>query len=905
MHKYLSYFIIVSVLQCLGYASFGQTLDDVVVNQNYRGQTIQEILYNLSSKYSVQIHVPIRLLPPQRLDVVFSDQPIPEVIEKLLEKTDLTYFIYRDYGIIIGTPEIINQHYQASYYQALENTLRASAQSGQNEIISIGDIQQLSPTGKAQLSGTIKDTVTKEPIAGATLYFPDVQLGSSTGSVGEFVLTLPTGRHLLQLQYIGYEPQELELEIFGDGELDILMTKSAVDLEEVLVRAQSADVNVESAQIGVARLDVKALEKLPTLLGETDVVRSLLLQPGVSTVGEGATGFNVRGGEVDQNLVMVDEGFIFNSSHALGFFSSFNADLISQVALYKGNIPAQFGGRLSSVLDVEMRDGNFRKFKLKGGLGPVSSRISVEGPILKDKSSFIIGLRSTYSDWILQRINVPAVKRSSAFFYDANIRYTHRINSNNILILSAYGTQDEFTFDQQFGFDYQTLMGQVIYKTIFNENLFSSLSLTGSQYQSRQFDLEGVDASVLNNDISYLKLKDQLSFSPGNQLKIDLGASGIFYWIAPETLDPLDERSLVRPQVIEPEKGLETAAFLNADWMISPVLQLSGGLRLSWYTYLGPKTVYQYTSDGIFDLKNSTGKQNLTGSIATYANLEPRLSLRYRLRGEASIKAGYSRVAQYINQLSDSSTPTPTSKWQLSTAYIRPQTAHNASVGYFRNFRNNSWESSAEVFGRYIDDLFDYKNFAELSTNDHLETELLTGRGRAYGLELSLKKNDGFLHGWINYTLARTEREVEGINRGNWYPANIDQTHNMTLVANLQFNQRNTVTINFNYITGRPTTPPTGSYTGPNGLVIPVYTQRNQLRIPDYHRLDIAYTVGKGYNKKKKFKTSWTFSIYNLYGRRNAFSVYFTQKPFNAPTANRLSVLGNAFPSLSFNIESF
>ena len=878
---------------------------DLRINAIIQDQPVARILETIESQHPVRFFFKADELPTRKITANFSDTRLEEALNEMLSGSTVSFFLYREGAVIIAPEWMINEVFSANYYKALEESISGSETSReeQKEII-IGDISQLRPSGKAAVSGTVVDAESGEPIIGATILWTQLGSGTATDADGAFTAELPTGKLEMKVQYVGYQDMIREVTVLSDGELNIKLNTEAVNLQEILVRADAPDDNVESAQIGVTRLDVQEIKKLPALLGEVDVVNSLLLYPGVSTVGEGASGFNVRGGEVDQNLILQDDGFIFNVSHALGFFSTFNADLISNVELYKGNIPAQFGGRLSSVLDVEMRDGDYEDFHLKGSIGAISSKISLEGPVIKGTSSFIGGFRSSYTDWILKRIDVPEVQKSSAFFYDANFRYSHRLNDKNTLTLAAYSAQDEFTYNEDFGFEYGTQMGQLILRSIFNDNFYSRFSLTASKYNSSQFDFGGLNASRLDNDLSYFKFKEQLTLTPKEGLKLDAGISSVLYQVDPGSRSPYGPESQLVASSLEEEKGLESAAFANAEWEISPALLVSAGLRFSLYQYLGPQTVFEYR-DGIptnaAAIIDSTRYDG--GSIASYSSLEPRISMRYRLNASLSVKAGYSRTSQFINQIFNSASPTPTSQWQLSTNYIQPNRSHNMSFGIFKNFSDNTWETSAEVFYRSIDQLYDYKDFAQLTVNDHLETELRNGIGRAYGLELSVKKKEGAVNGWISYTYSRSERQVEGINKSDWYPSNFDIPHDLSLVVNYQPNQRNTLTFNFNFSKGRPATFPLGNYETLRGSIIPIYSERNQIRIPDYHRLDVAYTLGKGYNKTKKIKTSWTISVYNVYGRRNAFSVFFTQGPFQGVQANKLSILGSAFPSVTLNIE--
>ncbi|HPH21392.1 MAG TPA: TonB-dependent receptor, partial [Haliscomenobacter sp.] len=480
------------------------------------------------------------------------------------------------------------------------------------------------------------------------------------------------------------------------------------------------------------------------------------------------------------------------------------------------------------------------------------------------------------------------------------------LNEKNTLILAGYASKDEFSYNQDFGFDYQTLMGQAVYKKIFSSKLFSKLSATLSNYESTQFDFSGLDAAQLDNNIRYFNLKEHLTFTPREGLQLDAGISSILYQTQPGIRRPGGENSQIVDKTLETEQGLESAAFANAEWSLTSALQISGGLRFGLYHFLGPKTIFTYENPAVPNILEVTDT-TLFGqgkNIATYSSIEPRLSARYRFSKDVSVKLGYSRTAQFINQIFNSASPTPTSQYQLSTRYIEPTRSHNVSIGYFQNFKDNLWESSIEVYARAIDALFDFKDFADLNVNEHLETELLKGTGRAYGMELSLKKTQGLLHGVLSYTLSRTERRIEGINTGRWYPSNFDKPHDLTVVLNYQYNQRHTLTLNFTYGTGRPTTAPEGSYRTPAGVPIPIYSDRNALRIPDYHRMDLAYTIGKDHKKTNKFKTSWTISLYNVYARKNAFSVYFTQTPFTAAQANRLAILGSVFPSVTFNFET-
>lgn len=878
---------------------------DNLISISFDEKELPEIFDAISKQSSFTIYYRLEDLPKNKFTKVFNDQKLSRLMDELLLDTELAYFGYDNYGIIIAPKNIVDQDYTAEYYKAmnLKNNLEI-IKPGTS--IEVGNVEDLSPSGKGLVRGTIIDKLNEETIIGATVVFPDLGLAEVTDIEGVFNLELPAGSHVMNIGYVGYENFSKSLIVKGNGDFTVSLNREAVTLQEILVKAEAININVESAQIGVERLDVKSIKKLPSFMGEADVIKSLLLQPGVSTVGEGAIGFNVRGGQVDQNLVMQDGGFLFNTSHALGFFSTFNPELISFVTLYKGNIPSEFGGRLASVLDVEMRDGSFRKYKATGGIGPISTKLSIEGPIKKEKTSFISGFRSSYSDWILNYINIPEVKRSSAFFYDFNGRLTHKFNAKNTLVLSGYSSEDRFSYNEQFGFDYQTQLGQLIYKTIISDKFFSRLTATYSNYNSNQLDFEGSDGSILESNLQYLKVKEKLSYILNDNIELSGGVSSIYYNVGPGKLAELGELSQIIPQNLDAEQALESALFIHADWRLNGAWSFSGGLRISSYQYLGPQKVFNYVNPDNPSSEEISGEKSYGFGeiIGSDLGLEPRFSMRYRMNPESSLKLGYSRTKQYINLLSNTNTPTPGAQWQLTTNYINSQKSNNFSIGYFRNFNENNWQTSLELYGRLIDDLFDFKDFASLTLNENIETELLYGIGRAYGAELAIKKKKGILNGSLGYTLSKSEKKIEGINKFNWYPNNFDKPHDLSLVLNFQPNQRNTFTLNFSYGSGRPTTAPIASYKEQNGFIIPIYSDRNQLRIPDFHRLDIAYTLGQSYLKNRKFRTSYTFSIYNVYGRENAFSVFFTQKPFQSVTANQLSIIGSAFPALTINFTS-
>lgn len=885
-----------------------QSLDSLLVQLDAQETPLSGVFQQLERRYNLRFYVAPNVLPATPVRVEAGQTTLPLALRNLLKNTGLDYFFYRDYAVVIASESIVATEYAAGYYTALQ-TLRQTPSSpvpaNAATVFTLGDPQNIRPDGLANIKGVVRDAQSGEGVARAVCNWN----GASSATVncdgkGEFGLVLPAGIYRVRIERLGYEQAEVAVEVYNDGEINIPLNAANTVLAEAVVKARATDNNLRNARIGTVSLDPKAIKKLPTLMGEVDVVRSLLLITGVTSTGEGAAGFNVRGGDVDQNLMLQDELVLFNASHALGFFSSYNPDLVQGIELYKSILPAYYGGRLASILDVQMRDGDFEKWKIKGGAGPVSARFSVEGPVLKNKASLIGGVRASYSDWILGLSKRTELQRSSANFYDVNLRYTHRLNAKNHLVVSGYSAADAFVYDQSFGFDYSTLGAQLAYKHFWGEKGVSRLSLAASDYQSTQTSYDGAQSGALKNGIRYFKIKEHLTLRQRKGLQWDFGAESILYSVQPGEQQPLGASSVIAPEKLERETGLEMALFGSTEWEITGKWLLSGGLRLNHYRFLGPKTVFAYAPSLSPENVSDTLRFNAGQTIAQYWSPEPRVSLRYRLDPFNSIKIGYSRTSQFINQIFNTDSPTPTSQYQLSTGYLKPFRAHNYALGYFNNTRKNTWEFVSELFYRDIDHLWDYRDFADLVVNKTIETEIRNGKGRAYGLELSAKTTRPVYNGQIGYTYSRTERQVNGINQGAWYPGNFDKPHIVNLVFNYQPNQRHTWTFQFTYSTGRPTTAPLTSYRLNNNLIVPVYAPRNQVRIPDYHRLDISYTIGRGYNKRKTFRTSWNFSIYNVYARKNAFSVFFEQNINQQPVARRLAILGTVFPAITLNIET-
>lgn len=873
-----------------------------VLSISFTEASLAEISQQLEEKCNCKIYLAHSESSFKPLTASFQDQSVEEILSNILENTPLSFISYDQQLIVIGKRNNIERSRSAKSYQSLEKNIEI-LRAPEPGIEVIGKIDGNSEGKLPQLSGSIRDQETGDGISGATIFISSAERGTSSDQEGRYTIDLEAGSYDLIVQFIGYRKRKIPIRLISSGQLDISLIKADIQLDEIVLEAYASDRNVESNQTGLIRINMKEIERLPSFLGEVDVVKSLLLQPGVSSIGEGSSGFNVRGGNTDQNLVLLDEAMLFNSSHALGFFSTFNSDIVQDATLYKGNIPAKYGGRISSVLDMGIKDGNFEKINIKGGLGIVSSRLMIEGPINKHKTSFLVSGRSTYSDFLLNAIKIPEVKASSAFFYDANIRLTHRFDDRNIISLSTYQSKDRFSYNDEFGFDYQTSIAQMSYQRILGKHALSSFNLVYGAYQSNQEELRPSIASSLSVGNSYWKAKENFNFSK-DRFSMDAGISAILYKVNPGELKANGPTSAISERKVERERGLELATYVSGTYDFSPRLSVNSGLRLTHFRYLGPGSLHIYQNPDQVREDEIIGIQDFdSGTIFSEGKLEPRLSIRYKLDSQSSLKFSYTRSSQFINQISNTETPLPTDIWQLSSPYIPPHLSHNFSLGYFRNFDQNKWISSLDIFYRNIDQLFDYKDFAELVSNEHIETELRQGIGRSRGIELSIKKQLGFIHGWFSYTFSRSERKVMEINEGQWYPSTFDKPHEASLVTNIQLSKRSTISFNFNYASGRPITIPIDRHLIDNRLILLNYSQRNAFRIPDYHRLDIAYTLSQSFRKSQKLKSSWTFSVYNIYGRRNPFAVFVDQAIVGDPKIKRLSVLGSAFPSLTINIE--
>ena len=765
---------------------------------------------------------------------------------------------------------------------------------------------------KFTLSGTVSEAETGETLINVNVLIPELQTGAITNEYGFYSITIPQGTYEVTFSSIGFAPTTKTIALSGNISENISLQPDTQQLDEVIITSDIEELNIRKPEMSVNRLSAGTIKKIPVVLGEKDVLKAITLLPGVTNAGEGASGFNVRGGAADQNLVLLDEATLYNSSHLFGFFSVFNPDAIKDLALYKGGIPARYGGRVSSVLDIYQKDGSKRDFRANGGIGVVASRLLLEGPIKKDTASFLVAGRSSYAHLFLPLFDNDNI----AYFYDLNTKVSYNLNERNKLFLSGYFGRDVFSIADSFSNNFGNATINLRWNHLFNDKLFSNLSLIYSDYfyglelTFVEFDF---DSGIQNFNVKY-----DLTHYATDDLKFQFGVNGIYYQFNPGEINPTTPTSGINPFKLTQKYALEGAAYADAEIKVSANLSVQAGLRLSTFNRLGQDALNTYANDNPISYDSNldiyqkatpidTISFKRSETIKAFANLEPRLSAAYQLSDKASVKASYNRMAQYIHLISNTTSPTPFDIYAPSGKYIDPQLADQVAIGYFRKFDNFSLE--LESFYKTVRNRLDYVDDADLIANDAVEQILLKGRARAYGLEVLLRKTTGRLQGWIAYTLSKSEQQTPGrspeeigINDGQWYNSAWDKPHDIAITAQYELNPKWSFSANGVYQTGRPSTFPTGQYEY-NNITVPVYEARNSSRLQDFHRIDIAATWTPKPASSKRWKGEWVFSVYNIYNRKNAASLSFRENTdTNRNEAVRLSIFG-IIPSVTYNFK--
>lgn len=769
---------------------------------------------------------------------------------------------------------------------------------------------------KVTVSGTVYDNANNETLIGVSIYFPELNAGTSTNEYGFYSLTIPKGTYKIQISYLGFTSISEQITLTDNVTKNYKLNEEAESLGEIIIESDIEKLNVRTPQMSVNKLTSSTIKKIPVVLGEADIIKSLILLPGVTSAGEGASGFNVRGGAADQNLILLDEAVVFNSSHLFGFFSVFNPDVIKDVKLYKGGIPARFGGRLSSVLDIYQKEGNSKEFNLTGGIGLVSSRLLAEGPIEKEKSSFVVAGRASYAHLFLPLFD----NDNKAYFYDLNSKINYRFNDRNNVFLSTYFGKDVFGINDSFVNDYGNTVLNLRWNHLFSDKIFSNLSLIYSDYfYGLTLDFVGFewDSGITNFNLKY-DFKHYLN----EKFTLTYGINNIYIKFNPGEIIPNRADSGIQAEKLTDKYANEFAAYFAAEQKINDKFTVQYGVRFSNFTRLGQDEINVYADNNPviyneefkrYESAEAIGTESYSRSdvLASFQNFEPRLSLSYLLNNDTSIKMSYNRMAQYLHLLSNTNSPTPLDVWAPSGQFIKPQLLDQYALGYFKSIKNGDYSLETEVFYKDIQNRIDYINGANLVANNEIETVILNGQARAYGLEVLLKKNEGDFKGWLAYTLSRSEQQTlgrtpnePGINSGEWYSTPFDKTHDISLNGSYELSKKWTFNANFLFQTGQPTNYPVGQYEI-SGLNVPIYddNRRNAERLPAYHRLDISATLTPEKNKNRRWQSEWVFGIYNLYGRQNAASINFSQ---NRETFRNEAVQTSIFglvPSVTYNFK--
>jgi hypothetical protein len=767
---------------------------------------------------------------------------------------------------------------------------------------------------KFTLSGTISDQRNNETLIGVSLFITETKSNFSTNEYGFYSITLPKGTYTLTINYLGYGTTTETIILDKNTKKNIELIETGKQLNEVIITDSKKRAEIKKPEMSVNRLAISTIKQMPVVLGEVDILKSILTLPGVTNAGEGQSGFNVRGGSADQNLVLLDEATIYNSSHLFGFFSVFNADAIKDIKLYKGGIAAKYGGRLSSVLDIYQREGNKNDFHANGGIGLISSRLLAEGPIVKGKGSFLVAGRGSYAHLFLKLADNP----NSAYFYDLNTKLSYQLNEKNNLFLSGYFGRDVFNVNNNFVNTYGNSILNLRWNHLFSDKLFSNLSLIYSDYYyGLTLDFIGFnwDSGIQNYNIKY-DFRHYLT----EKIKLSYGVNTQYYDFNPGRIEPINEQSGINRRQLDKKYAFEPAFYIDAEQKISNSLAINYGLRYSLFYRLGEETIDLYENNQavvfneqfqIYEKANPIGTRRYgrNETIASFDNLEPRVSVSYSIDDNQSVKASYNRMAQYLHLITNTQSPTPLDIWAPSDQYLKPQTLDQVAFGYFKNFNDDKYSLEMETFYKKINNRLDYIDGADLIANNDIERVVLNGRARAYGLEILFKKNEGKLTGWVAYTLSRTEQQTPGrtpnetgINNGEWYKTGFDKTHNLSVTGMYEWNRKWKFGAIFTLQTGQPVTFPNGRYQY-QGISVPSYGLRNADNLPTYHRLDISATYTPKPNKKKGWQGEWVFSVYNLYNRQNAASITFRQNAITGSNeAVRLAIFG-AVPSVSYNFK--
>ncbi len=913
-------------LFCIYQLSYAQK-DKFHVSVNYDTLDFAIFISEVEKSLPVKFYYEESWIDGLKVSQKNTPSSLEDILKESLAGQDISCHIDENNNIFITRNYTIRTELPASFYNAkkylvFDTTSKKTSHFETNgnklngksykkdDVIKIGSSADRNKGSKAIISGYVTEELTGEPILGAVVYSENTKKGTITDAFGYYVLEMPRGRNTFIFKCVGYKDKKLIVELNTNGNVDVAMEEKIIQLRNVVITAEK-EHNVFGLQIGLDKLEMTTIKQIPSTMGEADVVKTAILLPGVQTVGEAASGFNVRGGSTDQNLMLIDGSPLFNTSHMFGFFSVFNPDVIKEFKLYKSGIPAKYGGRISSVFDVSTKNGNRKEIQGGGGISPLAARLIVEGPVIRDKVSFVTSARATYSDWLLGMLNRPEFRNSSASFYDLNAKINVEFNPKNTMIISAYRSKDHFQLNSDTTYNYYNQNVSVNFKHSFNKKLYGIFSGVYSKYSydisSRKNPYSSFDMKYY---IDYREAKADFSYFMSNEHSVKYGANAIFYHLNPGSLVPTGEESLLAPKILEDQRGFESAIYLSDEYRIGNRLVVEAGLRYSMFFAMGPSKVYDYSPNAprteAYRTDSTTYRKGEI--IEKYGGPEYRISARYQTGMTTSIKFSYNRLYQYIHMLSNTTAVSPTDIWKLSDGYIPPQRGDQIALGFYKNTKNNVIESSLEVYYKHTRDLLEYKGGAVLILNDNIETDLLSGTGKSYGLEFLLKKKYGRWNGWLGYTYSRSLIQVDGrfidekVNDGRFYPTNYDKPHDFTLVSNYKYSRRFNISNSFTYSTGRPITYPVAKYEFRDSELLH-YSERNEYRISDYFRWDLSVNLEGNLKSRKLAHSSWSFSIYNVTGRKNVYSVFFKKDSSGNIKGYTMSIFARPIYTVTYNFK--
>jgi hypothetical protein len=891
------------------------------VSGNFTNLTFDQFVKDIESKTPYHFYYRSAWTDSLKINTTAKQESLSTLLTRIFEGTDLRLAITAGSEVFITKERNVLTTLADGFYPAEKKIVRNAefdfsdyekrekrSRSAEEKLYTIGSPSG-NMNGNATVTGRIIESETGEPVIGASIFVEGLGSGVASDPSGFYSITLPKGRHSWRVESLGMKKTRRRVMVYGNGKLEIELTEEVTPLKEVVVESDR-DARVASVQMGIEKLDIKTMKQMPAVLGETDVLKVILTLPGVQTVGEGASGVNIRGGATSQNLILFNDATVYNPSHLFGFFSAFNPDVLKNVELYKSGINAEYGGRLSAVLDIVSREGNLKKLSASGGISPVTGRLMLEAPIIKDKMSFLIAARSTYSNWLLRQLKAKELRNSEAGFYDINVNVNHKINDKNSLHFSGYISRDRFTLNSDTLYSYSDRNASLKWKHVFSSKIYGVVTGSYSQYNYEvSSDDNPVNAFAMDFAIRQLSGKADFSYFQNPKQTINAGLQIIRYGLSPGNLQPGAPESLVVNDKLQDEQGIESAIYAGENYDITDKLSVYAGVRYSIYQYLGPRNVFAYASE-VAKSENTivdTVSYSPGSRIATYHGAEPRLSVRYLVGKNSSIKASYNRMRQYIHMLSNTAAIAPTDVWKLSDRYLKPQIGDQYSIGYYRNLKGGSYELSVEGYYKIMQNAIDFKDGALLLLNHHIETDVVSAEGKAYGAEFMVKKPAGKLNGWISYTYSRSLLRTQGqfssetVNDGKFYPANYDKPHAANFIGNYKFSRRFNFSLNMTYSTGRPITIPLAKYEI-NGSRRLYYSDRNEYRIPDYFRTDVSVNIEGNHKIRKLAHSSWTFAIYNLTGRANAYSVFFVSENGRIK-GYKLSVFARPIPTITYNFK--